>query len=113
MPNRPINDPLTDTLQGNVADEAMRRFAVLRPHLEEGVPLAASARTAGVPTRTAQRWLARFESSGLKGLSRRARFDQGGRKFPDPLVSVVEGLALRKPQMPRSTNASLRNCVFG
>jgi putative transposase len=102
MSNRPVNDPLTDTFQEDVTDEAMRRFAVLRPHFEEGVPLAASARAAGVPIRTAQRWLVRFEARGLSGLSRRVRSDQGHRKFPDPLVSVVEGLALRKPLLPNS-----------
>ena len=38
---------------------AMERFAVLQPHLEEDVPLARAARQAGVPIRTAERWLAR------------------------------------------------------
>lgn len=40
--------------------DAMARFAVLRPHLEEEVPLARAARLAGVPGRTAQRWLSRY-----------------------------------------------------
>jgi putative transposase len=39
---------------------AMERFAVLQPHLEENVPLARAARQAGVPVRTAERWLARY-----------------------------------------------------
>jgi len=38
-------------------DDAMRRFAVLKPHLEDGVSLATAARIADVPIRTAQRWL--------------------------------------------------------
>jgi hypothetical protein len=37
--------------------EAMRRFAVLRPHLNDGVPLPEAARDAGVPLRSVQRWL--------------------------------------------------------
>lgn len=49
-------------------DEAMRRFAALRPHLEEGVSLAAAARAADVPIRTAQRWLSRYRLEGLDGL---------------------------------------------
>lgn len=32
---------------------ALERFAVLRPHLEQGVPLTRAARDAGVPVRTA------------------------------------------------------------
>jgi hypothetical protein len=38
----------------------MARFALLRPHIEDGVALAGAAREAGVPLRTAQRWLARY-----------------------------------------------------
>ena len=33
--------------------EAMQRFAVLRPHLEEGATLTAAAKETGVPLRTA------------------------------------------------------------
>lgn len=39
--------------------EAMGRFEVIRPAIEDGVPLAACLAGAGVPLRTAQRWLAR------------------------------------------------------
>ena len=50
--------------------EAMRRFAVLRPHLNDGVPLPEAARDAGVPLRSVQRWLARYRATGLAGLVR-------------------------------------------
>ena len=53
--------------------QAMARFAVLRPHLEDGVPLARAADAAGVPLRTAQRWLARYHQDGLAGLARPRR----------------------------------------
>ncbi len=43
----------------------MERFAVLRPHIEEGIPLVESARAAGVPIRTMLRWRARFDAEGL------------------------------------------------
>ena len=39
--------------------QAMARFAVLRPHLEEDAPLTRAAAHAGVRLRTAQRWVAR------------------------------------------------------
>jgi len=86
--------------------EAMRRFAVLRPHLNDGVPLPEAARDAGVPLRSVQRWLARYRATGVAGLVRAPRSDTGHRKLPAELVEVIEGLALRKPRpsvaaMPR------------
>lgn len=76
---------------------ALSRWRVLRPHLEDGVPLARAARDAGVSLRTAQRWLMSFRADGLAGLARRQRVDRGRRRVPDELVAVIEGLALRRP----------------
>ena len=45
--------------------QAMARFAVLRPHLNEDIPLSEAARDAGVPLRSVQRWLARYRVAGL------------------------------------------------
>jgi putative transposase len=78
--------------------EAMRRFEVLQPHLEAGVALTAAATAAGVPLRTAQRWLARYRRDGLAGLARGTRSDRGERRLPAELVVLIEGLALRKPK---------------
>jgi putative transposase len=50
--------------------QAITRFAVLRPHLEDDVSLARAAEAAGVPMRTAQRWLAGYHARGLAGLVR-------------------------------------------
>lgn len=77
--------------------DAMARFAVLRPHLEAEVPLARAARLAGVPGRTAQRWLSRYRANGLVGLARPVRRDAGNRKLPADFAALIEGLALRKP----------------
>ena len=49
---------------------AMERFAVIRPHLEEDVPLAQAAQHAGVALRTAERWLSLYRKKGLNGLAR-------------------------------------------
>lgn len=49
-------------------EQAMARFAVLRPHLENGVPLTRAAAAGGIPVRTAGRWLARYRQSGIAGL---------------------------------------------
>ncbi|WP_299794271.1 Mu transposase C-terminal domain-containing protein [uncultured Marivita sp.] len=80
-------------------DDAMRRFAVLKPHLEDGVSLATAARIADVPIRTAQRWLAHYRAFGLKGLERQRRSDAETRKLPHELVRLIEGLVLRKPRL--------------
>src|SRR6266853_6618465 len=78
--------------------EAMGRFAVLRPHINDGVPLPEAARDAGVPLRSVQRWLARYRATGVAGLVRAKRSDTGHRKLPAALVEVIEGMALRKPR---------------
>jgi putative transposase len=77
--------------------QALRRWRILRPHVEDALPLARAAADAGVPERTAQRWLARYRAEGLAGLARSARADRGRRRFPTALVALVEGLALRRP----------------
>ena len=92
-PDRPSLTELTEVRRA----QATARFAVLRPHLEDGVPLARAARAAGVPTRTARRWLARFRREGVAGLARGNRADQGRRRLPDDLVRAVEGMALARP----------------
>ena len=56
-------------------DRAMARFAVLRPHLEDGIPLAQASRAASVALRTAERWLSRYRSARLIGLARTPRTD--------------------------------------
>lgn len=89
--------------------EAMARFAVLRPHLEDDVPLARAARDAGVPIRTARRWLARFRRNGVVELARAGRADRGRRRLPEDLVRVVEGMALARP--PPSAAAIHRQLV--
>jgi putative transposase len=76
-----------------------RRFALLRPHVEDGVPLTHAAAAAGVPVRTAQRWLAQYRAVGLPGLARKERADVGQRRFPTELVALTYQLAMERPEM--------------
>ena len=76
---------------------AMKRFAVLQPHLENGVPVAGAARHAGIPARTVERWLARYRSLGLPGLVRSVRSDAAGHRLPGDIVTLIEGMGLKKP----------------
>ena len=89
--------PLTGLSETQRA-EAMRRFLVLRPHLEDGATLTAAARSAGVSLRTAQRWLFLYRQGSLAGLATKRRRDRGTRRFPTGVVDLVEGLALRRPE---------------
>jgi putative transposase len=77
--------------------QAMARFAVLQPHLENGVPLTRAAAQADIPIRTARRWLARYRAGGLASLAQPERADRGERRMPKELVTFIEGLFLRRP----------------
>jgi putative transposase len=67
--------PVTAVLTEEQRKLAMERLAVLRPHLEENVPLAHAAQYAGVAVRTAERWLFNYRRKGLTGLARSVRSD--------------------------------------
>jgi putative transposase len=77
--------------------QAFERFDLLRPFLEEGVPLARVARDQGIALRTACRWASQYRREGLAGLARKERNDRGKRQLSDSLRQVIEGLALKKP----------------
>jgi putative transposase len=83
---------------------ALRRFHLLRPHLESGRSLRAVAKEAGVPYRTAIRWVVGYRNAGLKALVRKGRKDDGARRLASPqLVQAIEGLALERPPLPISS----------
>ncbi|MFE5837271.1 helix-turn-helix domain-containing protein [Arthrobacter sp. NPDC056493] len=54
----------------------MTRLEVLAPHLHEGVPVTRAAAAAGVPLRTARRWLSAYRARGLAGLVPAPRSDR-------------------------------------
>jgi putative transposase len=95
--SNPIRRSLS-ALTGAQREQALGRLAVLRPHLEEEVPLARAAADAGVPLRTARRWLARYRGDGLVGLARHGRSDAGVRRIAPEVVALIEGMALKKPK---------------
>src|SRR4029450_10454184 len=98
MDQDPAGAPALAAFTEAQRQQAMARFAVLRSHLNEGLPLSEVARTAGVPLRSVQRWLARYRAAGLVGLTRARRSDTGQRKLSAEWVAVSEGMALRKPR---------------
>jgi putative transposase len=78
---------------------ALDRFGVLRPCLEDGVPLAQVARQHGLQLRRLQRWLRAYRRRGLAGLARKPYPDRGRRLLSADLEQLIEGLALRRPRL--------------
>lgn len=81
--------------------QALERFQLLQPHLEDGVVLSTLARQHDVPLRTMQYWLQRYRQHGLAGLCRRRpsrpSHPHPARRTAPQLVELIEGLALRTP----------------
>jgi putative transposase len=68
--------------------------------LEEAAPLTRVAAEAGLPLRTAQRWVSRYRRFGLAVLSRVARADHGKRRrVSDELRRLAEALASQEPSL--------------
>src|SRR5712692_10637053 len=84
--------------------EALKRFHLIRPFLEDGIPLTQMATHAHLPVRTLRRWVQRYRAHGLLGLVHVQRSDQGVRRSVSPqLQHVIEGLALQKPRRTIAT----------
>src|SRR5712691_978239 len=80
--------------------QAVERFHVLRPFLEEDIPLLQIASQQQVSLRTLRRWIERYHIEGLPGLIRKRRADRGERRrLPSYLQQFVEGLALQTPPL--------------
>jgi putative transposase len=103
--------PVASPAVAEVGLPALEQFYWLRPVLEEGVPLQRLARERGVALRTAQRWLQRYRTSGLAGLSHQRRADRGRRRrLPGDLQQLIEALALSKPA-PSVASVHRRACA--
>ena len=90
--------PPLSTLTEEERVVALARYRLIQPCLEQGVPLAQVAKYHDLVRRTVQRWVARYRTHGLAGLTRRGRADRGHSRHLRPeLKDVIEGLALRKP----------------
>jgi putative transposase len=79
--------------------QALEHFHLLRPFLDDGVPLTHIAALHQLSLRTLRRWVQQYRAHGLAGLMRAARKDQGQRRSLTPhLQHIIEGLALQKPR---------------
>jgi putative transposase len=75
---------------------ALARFEIIRPFLEDAVPLARLARERNIVLR---RWVERRRQGGLMGLVRKERNDKNERKLSTELQHIIEGLALSRPRL--------------
>ncbi len=77
-------------------ERALERLHILKPFLEDGVPLPRISEESGIPLRTLRRWVSRYRSGHLAGLARQPRVDRGHHRLPAELQRFIEGLALQK-----------------
>src|ERR1700756_1296667 len=65
------------TRSETIRAQAWQRFQVIRPFLQEGVPLSTLARHHAISVRTARRWVQCYRQGGLVALCRQTRSDSG------------------------------------
>ena len=86
------------SLKEEERSRALERLCLLRPHLEDGIPLTRVAKNEALPLRTARRWLALYREQGLVGLARQPRNDRGRhRRLRPEIKALIEGMTLRNP----------------
>ncbi len=85
--------------------QALERFTIIRPALEEGASRAQVARTSKIAPSTIQLWIKRYREKGLAGLANNVSSSDKGtsRTLEDAAIQLTLGLALQTP--PRSMAA--------
>jgi hypothetical protein len=98
-------------LPESVRKLALDRFRLLQPHLEQNRPLRPVAIEAGIPYRTAQRWVTRFQRFGLAALVRKKRTDAGVRRtMPINIKAAIEvdgRIVGRRPKLTPQQQAEI------
>ena len=87
---------------------ALGRFHIIRPFLDDGVPLVRIAEENHLSERTVRRWAKDYRRFGLAELCRKGRADKTKRRMSPTLQHFIEGLAL---QEPRPTAAAVHRQV--
>lgn len=88
------------SLSEDEREDALERYRLLKPFLEDGATLVQVARKQNVSLRTLRRWVRQYREAGLIGLVRKGRKDRGeGRRLSEEMEQFIEGLALQKPSL--------------
>jgi transposase InsO family protein len=101
---------------GTEREEALRRFALIAPLLEEGISAAEVARRRcvllgkeDISERTLRRWIASYKKSGFNGLLRRERNDKGvGKNITPEALALAEQM---RRELPRRSAGLLRELL--
>jgi putative transposase len=90
--------------------QALERFTIIRPTLEDGVSQVQVARASKRAESTIRLWIKRYREKGLAGLANHvSRSDKGtSRTLEDAAIQLIEGLAL---QTPRRSMAAIHRQV--
>ena len=101
--------PLTALSEAQRA-QALERFTIIRPTLEDGVSQVQVARASKRAESTIRLWIKRYREKGLAGLANHvSRSDKGTpRTLEDTAIQLIEGLAL---QTPRRSMAAIHRQV--
>ncbi|MCB0597417.1 MAG: DDE-type integrase/transposase/recombinase [Lewinellaceae bacterium] len=84
--------------------EALKKFKLIKPHLEQGIPLTHIAQEKQVPLRTMRRWAKRYREHGLSGLEAKPRCDKNRRRsVSEELEQMARAFALQKPRLNIAT----------
>lgn len=91
-------------------NKALECYRIIKPFIEDNVPLIRIAEESSKSYITLCRWVKQYKEYGLSGLAKKRRADSGKhRKITDEIKLFIEGLALTKPQL--STAAIYRKVV--
>ncbi|MFS0883090.1 Mu transposase C-terminal domain-containing protein [Metabacillus niabensis] len=75
--------------------QAWSRYQILKPYIEDGIPLRSISEESKVSLRTLQRWYAGYKKDGLFGLARKPVIRK--QETSEEIVKQVEQLLLRHP----------------
>lgn len=78
--------------------QAHERYDLIRPFLEEGVPLPRIAERSGKTVRTLRAWVSRYREEDVPGLAPKERSDRGRRRVSEEIRNLIGALWLQAPE---------------
>jgi putative transposase len=82
---------------------ALKRYKTIEPFLKRRATLDEISKSTNIAVRTLYNWSKAFNGNGLSGLTPKQRQDRGQRRsVPPELITLIQGLYLRKPPAPIS-----------
>lgn len=83
---------------------ALERYKTIEPFLQRNATLEDISKEKNIPVRTLYNWVKAVKQKGLSGVAPKQRSDKGQRRVAqEEIVSLIQGLFLRKPPVPIRT----------